>query len=124
MTTTGKACGCQERRAPTTSMPLPSGRPRSISARSNFSWVMRASAWSRLATLLTRLGESKAFLADPDVDLALNIANATPLTATQQNRLNKALIRQARRNANLTAALARYVFGEIHPVLLDDVTDT
>jgi regulation of enolase protein 1 (concanavalin A-like superfamily) len=75
------------------------------------------------AVLLAKLDEVKAFLVDPDVEYANNIANTTALTTQEQNRLNKALIRQARRNANLTIRLARYVFGQENPELLDDITD-
>jgi hypothetical protein len=69
-------------------------------------------------TLDVKLAELRSFLTDPDVEFANNVANTTALTAQQQNRLNKALIRQARRDANFTIRLARYTFG-----LLDDITD-
>jgi hypothetical protein len=76
-----------------------------------------------LASIQTRITEIKAFLADPDIQAVLDVANATPLTTQQTNRALKSIVRQARRDANLTLRIARYVIGQVHPALLDDVTD-
>jgi hypothetical protein len=70
--------------------------------------------------LAARIAELNTYQADPDVVAAAEQANATPLTAQQQNRFNKATIRQQRRLKNLVVALARLV----DPALLDDISDT
>lgn len=80
-------------------------------------------ALSDLATLTARMTDLRDFLADPDVEFANNVANTTALTTQQQNRLNKAMIRQARRTANADLRLFRYVFGQLYPSLLADVSD-
>jgi hypothetical protein len=80
-------------------------------------------ALTDLQVLQTKIAEIKSFLTDPDVVAAENQPNATPLTAAQQNRFNKAVARQLRRNANLDVRLFRYVFGQLHATLLDDVAD-
>jgi hypothetical protein len=80
-------------------------------------------ALSDLQVLQAKIAEIKSFLTDPDVVAAENQPNATPLTAAQQNRFNKAVARQLRRNANLDVRLFRYVFGQLHATLLDDVAD-
>jgi hypothetical protein len=76
-----------------------------------------------LATVLAKMAELKTFLVDPDVDTALNIANSTALTTQQLNRALKAIIRQQRRDANFAIRLARYTLGQLHPELLDDISD-
>jgi ribosomal protein L16/L10AE len=73
--------------------------------------------------LAQKIAEIKLFLTDADIDVALNIANATPLTTQQLNRALKSIIRQLRRSANLDVRAFRYVFGQVHPELLDDVSD-
>jgi hypothetical protein len=76
-----------------------------------------------LASIQTRITEIKAFLADPDIQAVLDQPNTTALTTQQTNRALKAIVRQARRDANLTLRIARYVIGQVHPALLDDITD-
>jgi hypothetical protein len=76
-----------------------------------------------LAAIQARIVDIKAFLADPDIQAVLDVANATPLTTQQMNRALKAIVRQARRDANLTLRVARFAIGQIHPQLLDDVSD-
>ena len=85
---------------------------------------VNSAALSDRDAILARMAALKAFLEDPDVTVAFNVTNTTALTVVQQNRLNKELIRQARRNANATLRLFRYTFGQLHPELLDDITDT
>jgi hypothetical protein len=80
-------------------------------------------ALTDLQVLQAKIAEIKSFLTDPDVVAAEAQPNATPLTAQQQNRFNKAVARQLRRNANLDVRLFRYVFGQLHATLLDDVAD-
>jgi hypothetical protein len=82
-----------------------------------------AAALTDLQVLQAKIAEIKSFLTDPDVVAAEAQPNATPLTAQQQNRFNKAVARQLRRNANLDVRLFRYVFGQLHATLLDDVAD-
>jgi hypothetical protein len=82
-----------------------------------------AAALTDLQVLQAKIAEIKSFLTDPDIDVALNIANATPLTTQQLNRALKSIIRQLRRSANLDVRAFRYVFGQVHPELLDDVSD-
>jgi hypothetical protein len=53
----------------------------------------------------------------------LDQPNTTALTVQQTNRALKALVRQARRDANLTLRVARYAIGQARPELLDDVSD-
>ena len=65
----------------------------------------------------------KAFLSDVDVQASLDRPNNQAPTAQELNRTLKALIRQARQSANFDLRLARYVFGQLHPELLDDITD-
>jgi hypothetical protein len=74
--------------------------------------------------LAAKIAEIKTFLTDPDVVTAENQPNVTALTAQQQNRFNKAVARQLRRSANIDVRLFRYVFGQLHPELLDDISDT
>jgi hypothetical protein len=80
-------------------------------------------ALTDLQVLEAKIAEIKTFLTDPDVVAAENQPNATALTAQQQNRFNKAVARQLRRNANMDVRLFRYVFGQLHATLLDDVAD-
>jgi hypothetical protein len=80
-------------------------------------------ALTDLQVLTARIADIKTFLTDPDVIAAENQPNATALTAQQQNRFNKAVARQLRRNANMDVRLFRYVFGQLHGTLLDDVAD-
>jgi hypothetical protein len=82
-----------------------------------------AETLSDLEVLAQKIAEIKTFLTDVDIDVALNIANATPLTTQQLNRALKSIIRQLRRSANLDVRAFRYVFGQVHPELLDDVSD-
>jgi hypothetical protein len=82
-----------------------------------------AAALTDLQALQAKIAEIKTFLTDADVVAAENQPNATPLTAQQQNRFNKAVARQLRRNANMDVRLFRYVFGQLHATLLDDVAD-
>jgi hypothetical protein len=85
--------------------------------------AVNAATLSDLDVLAQKIAEIKLFLTDPDIDVALNIANATPLTTQQLNRALKSIIRQLRRSANLDVRAFRYVFGQVHPELLDDVSD-
>ena len=81
-------------------------------------------ALSLLATLTTRMGELKEFLVDPDVVAAESqTPNNVALTVTQQNRFNKAVARQLRREANSLIRLYRYTFSALNPSLLDDISD-
>jgi hypothetical protein len=80
-------------------------------------------ALTDLDAIQARIADIKAFLVDPDVQAVLDVANTTPLTTQQTNRALKALVRQARRDANLTLRVARYAIGQARPELLDDVTD-
>jgi hypothetical protein len=77
-----------------------------------------------LTVIQAKITELKAFLSDPDVIAAEAQPNNTALTAAQQNRFNKAVARQLRRSANVDVRLFRYVFGQLHPELLDDISDT
>jgi hypothetical protein len=79
---------------------------------------------SDVAVLATKIADIKTFLTDPDVVAAEAQPNATALTVQQQNRFNKAVARQLRRSANVDVRLFRYVFGQLHPELLDDISDT
>jgi hypothetical protein len=79
---------------------------------------------SDVQVLAAKIAEIKTFLTDPDVVTAEAQPNATALTAQQQNRFNKAVARQLRRSANIDVRLFRYVFGQLHPQLLDDISDT
>jgi multidrug efflux pump subunit AcrA (membrane-fusion protein) len=80
-------------------------------------------ALTDLDAIQARIADIKAFLVDPDIQAVLDVANTTPLTTQQTNRALKALVRQARRDANLTLRVARYAIGQARPELLDDVTD-
>ena len=73
---------------------------------------------------MQRMAEIDAFLLDPDVQTALSQPNQTPLDTQTQNRFNKAMIRQQRRAANMLKGLTIYVYGEQHPDLFDDVSNT
>jgi hypothetical protein len=81
-------------------------------------------ALTDVQVLAAKIAEIKTFLTDPDVVAAEAQPNATALTAQQQNRFNKAVARQLRRSANIDVRLFRYVFGQLHPELLDDISDT
>jgi hypothetical protein len=85
--------------------------------------AVNAASLSDIDVLAQKIAEIKLFLTDADIDVALNIANATPLTTQQLNRALKSIIRQLRRSANLDVRAFRYVFGQVHPELLDDVSD-
>jgi hypothetical protein len=76
-----------------------------------------------LESVRARIADIKAFLVDPDVQAVLDQPNTTALTVQQTNRALKALVRQARRDANLTLRVARYAIGQARPELLDDVSD-
>jgi hypothetical protein len=76
-----------------------------------------------LAAIQARITDIKAFLVDPDIQVLLDQSNTAALTTQQLNRGLKALVRQARRDANLTLRVARYAIGQVRPELLDDVTD-
>jgi len=76
-----------------------------------------------LATLTTKMGELKEFLVDPDVVAAESQPNNTALSVSQQNRFNKAVARQLRREANAVLRLYRHVFSSTNPSLLDDISD-
>lgn len=76
-----------------------------------------------LQAINAKLTEIKGFLLDPDIEASLNRTNSVAPTAAELNRTLKALIRQARRSANLDVRALRYVFGQIHPELLDDIAD-
>ena len=78
-------------------------------------------ALSDLDSLLIALDEIKAFLIDPDIEASANRANTVAPTTQELNRTLKALIRQERRAANLVTRLARYVFSQEHPELLDTI---
>jgi hypothetical protein len=80
-------------------------------------------ALTNLETIQARIADIKAFLVDPDVQVVLDQPNTTALTVQQTNRALKALVRQARRDANLTLRVARYAIGQARPELLDDVSD-
>lgn len=82
------------------------------------------STMTDLDVVLAKITELKAFLTDPDVVAAEAQPNNTALTAAQQNRFNKAVARQLRRDANFDIRLARLVIGQYQPVLLDDISDT
>jgi hypothetical protein len=71
-----------------------------------------------------RITSIKAFLVDADVQVALDQPNATALTASQQNRFNKAVARQLRRQANAWIATTRLACGQHEPALLADISDT
>lgn len=81
-------------------------------------------AVSDLAALNTAIANLKSFLVDPDVQAVLDQANNTALPTATLNRALKAIVRQLRRDANFDLRLARYVFGQLHPELLQDVSDT
>jgi hypothetical protein len=78
---------------------------------------------SDLTAIQSRMSDIKAFLADPDIQTLADQSNTVALTTQQLNRGLKAIVRQARRDANLTLRLARYVMSEAHPQLLDDISD-
>jgi hypothetical protein len=85
--------------------------------------MANAATLADLETIEARIADIKAFLIDADVQAVLDVANTVPLTTQQTNRALKALVRQARRDANLTLRVARYAIGQARPELLDDVTD-
>jgi hypothetical protein len=70
------------------------------------------------AELTADLAAIRDFLDDPDVQRVLDQPNNTPLATNDLNRALKALVRQARRNANLSARIARVVVGTYHPEVL------
>jgi hypothetical protein len=82
-----------------------------------------AATLTDLETIEARIADIKLFLVDPDVQAVLDQPNTTALTVQQTNRALKALVRQARRDANLTLRVARYAIGQARPELLDDVSD-
>jgi hypothetical protein len=98
-------------------------RPWTADELTNRARAVNAETLSDLDVLAQKIAEIKLFLTDADIDVALNIANATPLTTQQLNRALKSIIRQLRRSANLDVRAFRYVFGQVHPELLDDVSD-
>lgn len=79
---------------------------------------------SDLDALNTSIANLKTFLADVDVQAVLDNTNTTALPTATLNRALKAIVRQLRRDANFDIRLARYVFGQLHPELLQDVSDT
>ena len=79
---------------------------------------------SDLETLQVKFTELKSFLDDPDIQAVLDQPNATPLTTQQQNKAMKEMVRQLRRITNFQIRLARYVFSQENPELLNDVSDT
>lgn len=81
-------------------------------------------AVSNLADLNTAIANLKTFLTDVDVQAVLDNSNNTALPTATLNRALKAIVRQLRRDANFDLRLARYVFGQLHPELLQDVSDT
>lgn len=78
---------------------------------------------SDMEILLVKMNELKTFLVDPDVQATLDRPNATMPTAQELNKTLKEIIRQLRRTASFQNRLARYVFSETNPELLDDVSD-
>jgi hypothetical protein len=80
-------------------------------------------ALTDLGAIGALVADIKLFLVDPDVQAVLDQPNTTALTVQQTNRALKALVRQARRDANLTLRVARYAIGQARPELLDDVSD-
>lgn len=62
--------------------------------------------------------DTKAFLNDPDIVRVLDQPNNTPLTTADLNRALKALVRQARRQANVGIRISKVVVGEHHPEAL------
>jgi hypothetical protein len=85
---------------------------------------VNATTISDLAAVQAAMANLKSFLVDPDVQAVLDVANTTALTTQQLNRALKAMVRQQRRDANFDLRLARYVLGQVHPELLDDISDT
>lgn len=79
---------------------------------------------SDLAAIQTAITNLKTFLTDPDIQAVLDNANNTALPTATLNRALKAMVRQLRRDANFDLRLARYVFGQQHLELLQDVSDT
>ncbi len=75
-------------------------------------------------TILAKIADIKTFLSDTNIQASLDRPNAQMPTAQEINRTLKELIRQARKTANLDVRAMRYVFGQLHPELLNDVTDT
>jgi hypothetical protein len=71
-------------------------------------------------TLISALDEIKTFLNDVDIQASLDRPNNQAPTAQELNRTLKALIRQERRSAQLVTRLAKYVFSQAHPDLLDE----
>jgi hypothetical protein len=98
-------------------------RPWTVEELADRARAVNTAALTDLQVLQAKIAEIKAFLTDADVVAAENQPNATALTAQQQNRFNKAVARQLRRNANMDVRLFRYVFGQLHATLLDDVAD-
>jgi len=76
------------------------------------------------AAVVAKMDELKTFLVDPDIQVLLDKPNATAPTAQEQNRGNKAMIRQLRREANFLMLLARLELGRSNPTFLDDISDT
>lgn len=74
-------------------------------------------------TIEAQLTALKAFLVDTDIQVVLDQANNTALTTAQLNRALKAIVRQLRRQANMTVRLSRLTCGEVNPELLGDVSD-
>jgi hypothetical protein len=70
------------------------------------------------AELTEDLAAIRDFLDDPDIQRVLDQPNNTALATNDLNRALKALVRQARRNANLSARIARVVVGAYHPEVL------
>jgi hypothetical protein len=70
-------------------------------------------------TIVAKLGEMETFFVDPDVVTARDQPNNTALTASQQNRYNKAIHTQMRRYKNMLERLARYTGAT---ELLDDIS--
>lgn len=86
--------------------------------------AVNSAAVSDLAALQTAITNLKTFLTDVDVQAVLDNPNATVLPTATLNRALKSIVRQLRRDANFDLRLARYVFGQLHPELLQDISDT
>jgi hypothetical protein len=71
-----------------------------------------------LATWVTDTRDTKAFLDDPDIQRVLDTPNNTAMTTSDLNRALKALVRQARRQANVGIRTSKVIVGERHPEAL------
>jgi hypothetical protein len=99
-------------------------RPKTVAELAADTAQANSTTVSNPTNIATEIANLKTFLSDIDVQAVLDNPNATPLPTATLNRALKSIVRQLRRDANFDVRLARYVFGQLHPELLQDISDT